>query len=75
MSLCVKINYLGYAVSVFRDSSVAIETVYRLDDQGSIPGRDKFFFFSTTSRPALGPPSLISNGYWGDFVRNEVAGA
>jgi hypothetical protein len=38
-----------------RDSSVGIVTGCRLDGQGSIPGRERFFLFSTASRLALGP--------------------
>jgi hypothetical protein len=40
-----------------RDSSVGIATDYGLDDQGggsSSPGRVKNFYFSISSRPALG---------------------
>jgi hypothetical protein len=32
--------------------------------RSSSPGIIKNFRFSTSSRPALGPPSLISRGYW-----------
>ena len=37
-------------------SSVGIATDYGLDDPGSNPGGDEIF---RTSRPALGPPSLL----------------
>jgi hypothetical protein len=39
---------------------------YGLDGRDSIPGRDKRFV-STPQRPdrLWGPPSLLSNGYWG----------
>jgi hypothetical protein len=37
------------------DISLDIGTGYGLDGKGSIPGRDKMFFYSTASRPALGP--------------------
>jgi hypothetical protein len=37
------------------DSSVGIATGYRLDGQGWNPGRDKIYFLSTASRPALAP--------------------
>jgi hypothetical protein len=49
-----------------RDSSVTIETGYRMDGHGSIPGRDKVFLF-ISQRPDLlwAPSDLISNGYWG----------
>jgi hypothetical protein len=46
-----------------RDSAVGIATGYGLDDRGvrsSSPGRVKYFIFSKSSRPALGPiqPSI-----------------
>jgi hypothetical protein len=46
---------------VVRDSSVAIETSYGLDSPGIEPRwrRD----FPHPSRPALGPPSILYNGY------------
>jgi hypothetical protein len=51
-----------------RDSSVGIVTGCGLDDRGLIPGRGKRFF-CTASKAALGPPSLLSNGYRGLFRR------
>jgi hypothetical protein len=30
-----------------------------------VSGTGRIFLFDTTTRLALGPPSLISNGYWG----------
>jgi hypothetical protein len=36
------------------DSSVDVATDYGLDGRGSIPDRDKMFFFSIASRPTLG---------------------
>jgi hypothetical protein len=50
-----KNQYIWNIVS--RDSSVGIATGYGLDDQGgesSSPGRVKNFYFSISSRPALG---------------------
>jgi hypothetical protein len=38
----------------YRDSSVSVATSYRLDSQGSIPGKGRRFFPSPVSRPALG---------------------
>jgi hypothetical protein len=35
------------------DSSIGITTSYRLDCRGSIPGRGKLLFYSTTSIPTL----------------------
>jgi hypothetical protein len=62
----------GRAYSSFygRDSSVGIATDFELDGQGSIAGRDKRLF-SVPQRPnqILGPPSLLSNGYRGFFLR------
>jgi hypothetical protein len=34
---------------------------------GSSPSRDKNFLFSTASRPLVGPPLLLPNGYQGVF--------
>jgi len=53
--VCVFVCFVG------RDSSVGIATRYGLDDPGieSWWGRD----FPYSSRPALGPPSLLYNGY------------
>jgi hypothetical protein len=47
----------SFAVSVTVKEVVAIvqSVQHRQDDQGSIPGRGKRFFYSTASRPALGP--------------------
>jgi hypothetical protein len=46
-------------------TSVSIVSDYRLDDRGSIPGRQRNF----PRRPdqLLGSPSLLSSGYWGSF--------
>jgi hypothetical protein len=54
------------SVTRIQGSSVGVATGYRLDDQGSIPGRDKRLF-STQQRPnqLQNPPSLLSNGYQG----------
>ena len=41
-------------------SLVGITTDYGLDGPGSNPGVDEIF---RPSRPALGPPSLLYNGY------------
>jgi len=41
-------------------SSVGIATDYGLDGPGSNPGGDENF---SPSRPTLGPPSLLYNGY------------
>jgi hypothetical protein len=49
-------------------SAVGITTDYGLGGCGSIPDKDKRFFF-TPQRPdrLWGPPSLLSNGYCGLF--------
>jgi hypothetical protein len=49
-----------------QDIPVDIATGYGLDGQGSISGRGKRFF-STPQHPGQlrGPPSLLSNWYWG----------
>jgi hypothetical protein len=48
--------------------SVSTVSDYRLDDQGSIPGTGKgFFLYPLCPDQLWGPPSLLSNGYWGTF--------
>jgi hypothetical protein len=50
-------DYINSIILLSRDSSVGIATGYGLDDQGaesSSPGRVKIFYFSMSSRPALG---------------------
>jgi hypothetical protein len=32
------------------------------------PSRGEIFLYSTSFRPVLGPPSLLSRGYWGLFL-------
>jgi hypothetical protein len=50
-------------------SSVSIVSDYRLDDQGSIPGRGREFFLLPLRPDQLwGPSSLLSNGYQGPFL-------
>jgi hypothetical protein len=46
-------------------SEVGIATGYGMEDRGSILGRGKTCLLSIASRIALGPSSLISNGYRG----------
>jgi hypothetical protein len=49
-----------------RGSSGSIVSDYELDDRGSIPDRGREFFFWPLRPDRLwGPPSLLSNGYWG----------
>jgi hypothetical protein len=52
-----------------RGSSVSIASDYGLDDQGSIPDGGKNYFPSSlcVQTGSGGPPSLLSNGYWGTF--------
>jgi hypothetical protein len=48
--------FLSHSTITIRDSSASIASSYELDGRGSIPGSGKrFFFYSTPSRPALGP--------------------
>ena len=58
-------------------SVVRIATGYGLDDPGLEPlwGQEVFSFLHP-SRPALGPPILLYNGYRGFFfLRDQAAGA
>jgi hypothetical protein len=60
------------------DSAVGIATGYRLDDRVvrvRVLIGSRIFFFSTSSKPALGPPSFLSNGYWGSFSISKAAEA
>jgi hypothetical protein len=53
-------------------SSAVIMTGYRLDGRGSIPSRDKRYFFSPQCPDQLwGPPTLLSSGYWGLFLQRK----
>jgi hypothetical protein len=46
-----------------RDSSVGTALTYGLDDRGfESHQRLRIFLFTTASIPAVGPPSLLSNG-------------
>jgi hypothetical protein len=48
-------------------SSVSIMSDYRLDDQGSIPGKGVFLQLLCPDQ-LWGPPSLLFNGHWGSFL-------
>jgi hypothetical protein len=50
-------------------SLVSILSEYRLDDRGSDPQQRQRPL--CTNRP-WGPPSLLSNGYWGSFTRGKA---
>jgi hypothetical protein len=50
-----------------RESSLGIATGHGLEGRGSIHSRSKIFLYSAASRPALGTPSLLPNGYRGLF--------
>jgi hypothetical protein len=49
--------------------SIGIVIAYMLDNrsQSSSPGGFQNFHFPVLSRPARGPPNLLSSGYWGLF--------
>jgi hypothetical protein len=52
-----------------RDSVVGTATNYWLDERGvgvRVPVESRIF--SSSSRPTLGPPNLLSNGYRGKAV-------
>ena len=55
--MCVCVSVYIY---ICPGSSVGISTGYGLDGPGSNPGGDEIF---RPSRPAMGPPSLLYNGY------------
>jgi hypothetical protein len=50
-----------------RDSSVGTATDYGLDIGGVNPGGERVL--SQLHSVQTGPPSLLSNGYWGLFPR------
>jgi hypothetical protein len=50
-----------------RECSVSMATGYGLDGQVSIPSSGRDFFFSTASRPALGPIQTPSQSVSGAF--------
>jgi hypothetical protein len=67
-------SYMKWIIPVLKCilRSVGIETGYGLDDRkirSSSPGRAKNFFFSNSSRPALGPTQPPSMGTGGSFPR------
>jgi hypothetical protein len=60
--------YILYVVQGSGDSAVGRAAGYGMDDRGvgrGAPRRSERFW---------GPPSLLSNGYWGLFPRGKVAG-
>jgi hypothetical protein len=65
ITLAVKLISVFQTTLIYRkDSSVHILTGYRLDSQGSIPGRDNRLFSSPRHPHCLWvPPSLLFSGY------------
>jgi hypothetical protein len=61
-----------------RDSAVGIGTGYGLDGRRfgvRVPVGPRFFSFPRRPDRLWGPPSLLSNGYQGQFLRGKAAGA
>jgi hypothetical protein len=68
--LYCEINLSRKPFGVQHISAKNCRSVKQLATRGnSSPDRVKNFRFSISSRLALGPPSLLSNGYWGLFPR------
>jgi hypothetical protein len=53
-------------------SSINIVSYYSLDKRGLFPGWGKIFHLASVSRPALSPPSLLSNEYLGFFPGDKA---
>jgi hypothetical protein len=54
--------------NIIKACSGSIVSDYGRDDRGSSPDRGRGFFFKPLRLDQLcGPPSLLSNGYWGSF--------
>jgi hypothetical protein len=75
MSVAPKITALRMLQHVRRDGSVGMVNRPRAGrpwNRSSIPGSSKYFsLFSTASRAPWGPPSLLSNGYYGLLHRGK----
>jgi hypothetical protein len=66
MSLYYVVGYLVTLYTLVR--SVGIVTGYMVEGRGSIHGRCKIFFSVLQRSYRLwGPPTLLTNGYWGIF--------
>jgi hypothetical protein len=57
-----------------KDSSVGIATGYGLNDLGSIPGSERYFFPPQHPHRFWGPLTFLSDGYWGCFPGDKAAG-
>jgi len=69
---------MNYNTHIFgsRVSSGSIETRLWAGGPGFDSRKGKYFFlFTTASRPALGPPRALPNGYQGFFPGGRAAGA
>jgi hypothetical protein len=75
LKVAAQLRFLRNTESIL---GAGVATGYGLDERGgrsSNPGRVKNCLISKSSRPALGSPSLLSNGYRGSFPGGKAAGA
>jgi hypothetical protein len=67
------ILFIQYITTGSQDSSDSIVMGYGLNSCGLIPCRGKIFPPPQHLDWLLGPPSLLSNGYWGSLPRGKEA--